>query len=432
MDVAIYGDCLESYVTAASLANMGNHVLLCDKAFRHPKLDLENLKENEPALRRMLDQAEQNGALQIVDSIVAAESATIHWFQAREENESELISLIAKVSGMTQGEQAFIVSSCHSIGFFRKVKEKLNTAASTDQSISLVSIPLMLREGVAVNDFEWPSLFLVGVEDEVYTIPAQVKTLIKPYMERAKKSMIVPAETAELIRSSMAVFLALRLAYMNEIAFLCESRGIDIEIVKEALANDPRIGSEYLSPGCGFGGHALVEELNNLQAAFSSNPNALSLLTAINIANNEAKDWVVRKLYTLFDGELSEKHIAIWGGAFKPGVSSILNSPVAHVVEHLHAQGCHLYLYDPLANHEIEIAFKHLEHVTVGNNVYDISENAHAIVLLTAWGQFYNPDFVKLKDSMRRALIVDGRNHLDSEYLQSLGYEYIGFGRKGS
>ena len=223
--------------------------------------------------------------------------------------------------------------------------------------------------------------------------------------------------------------LATRISYINDLAVVAEKLGIDIEHVRQGMAADNRIGESYLYPGAGFGGENFSHDILTLSNTVSDTGMKSQLLAQVWEINEQQKEILFRKLWNYFSGDLKGKTVAIWGAAFKENTARIQQSPIHAMLEALWAQGVTVQLHDPQALVEIEKVYGHRADLIYCTDQYQAAQNADALCLLTAWKQYWSPDYQRLLQQMQHPLILDGRNIYDPSYVKAQGFAYTGVGR---
>jgi UDPglucose 6-dehydrogenase len=216
---------------------------------------------------------------------------------------------------------------------------------------------------------------------------------------------------------------------MNEMASLAERSGVDIDVVRECVGSDPRIGLDYLYPGCGYGGRALSENVEKISAQLQLRSDDLGLLNVVTKINERQKDLLFRKIWNYFESNLNGKVIAVWGASFKPGSSSINGAPAVRLIESHLAQKGKIRVYDPLAKEALQSYFGNQLGLVIANSSREAIEGADVLAICTEWKEFWSPDFDLLKNSLIEKAIFDGRNILDPAQVKKRGLRYLGIGR---
>ncbi|MFW1857372.1 nucleotide sugar dehydrogenase [Acinetobacter defluvii] len=288
-------------------------------------------------------------------------------------------------------------------------------------------LPDVIQEGNAVQSFTALKHVIVGV-DQVET-QQLMGELLRPIFQSKHQFLFMPILDAEFTKLSISGMLATRISFMNDLAAVSEKLGIDISNVRQGLAADSRIGATYLSPGTGFGGENFSHDILTLSNTVSDTGIHSHLLEQVWNINEQQKEVLFRKLWNYYHSHLKGKTVAIWGASFKENTSSIQNAPIHVMLQALWAQGVRVQLHDPQALKEIENMYGARADLILCEDQYQAVENSDALCLMTAWAQYWSPDYVQLKQKMRHPLILDGRNIYDPIYVKAQGFAYQGVGR---
>ena len=305
-------------------------------------------------------------------------------------------------------------------------------------TFSVASNPEFLREGTAVEDFLHPDRIVIGVEDQ--GTEAQLREIYRPLVKQsiacpihhgncppkpAPRLVVTSINSAELIKHACNSFLAVKISYANLIADICENMGADVDEVMQAMGLDPRIGPQFLSPGLGFGGFCLPKDVQAFIRLGEKAGTDVSLLRDAECINKKRIDSFLAKarhaLWTLKD-----KRIGILGLAFKPGTDDIRFAPATELIRKLLQEHARIQAYDPQAIERMKTVFPALHYCA---DPHEAAENAEALMIVTEWPEFKNLDWERVKHSMLRPLILDGRNLLNGDVMAALGFEYQGVGK---
>lgn len=287
-------------------------------------------------------------------------------------------------------------------------------------------LPDIVQEGNAVKSFIDLAQLIVGVESDQTLI--RLKELFRPFFPLPSQWLVMPILDAELTKLSISGMLATRISYMNDLANVAETIGVDILNVKQGLAADRRIGGAYLSPGAGFGGENFSSDILMLSEEVGRRGVKSRLMDQVWEVNEDQKEVLFRHLWRYYESDLAGKKVAIWGASFKEETASIYNSPIHKMTRALEAQNVEISLFDPEAMPAVRSAYPHLG-IHYCEDKYQALEDADALIILTAWKEFFSPDYAKIKEKMAHPLILDGRNIFDPNYMQNLGFIYKGIGR---
>lgn len=425
MKLSVYGNTHFAWVTAAKLAEKGNLVTLCV----HPRESNNNNFDagREWLLPELLEEQKQVGRLKI--DMGCRGLGGVHLL-ADNYTESSLRAAIQPILASMKGDTVLLVLTPLPVGTLQRIQRDMDAiieGEGRNDRAYLAALPLFIREGTALADFERPQLFLLGSEDKA--VIDCVKDFMRPFMRQAHEVMVVPVAAAELIKFGINAMLATRVSFMNEMAALSEKIGVDIDLVRQGMAADPRVGSAYLDAGCGFGGPSFSGDLLSFARTIKEELDTEGLIETVLDINESQKEILFRKLWRFFRGDLAGKTVAVWGAAFKPGTSSVNNSVVHPLLQALWAQGCRTRVYDPLALDALQKVYPRQELLVLAESAVAAAEKADAIVLVTAWDEFWNPDFNELAAKMQRPVIFDGRNLYEPEQMQAYGFRYFGIGR---
>lgn len=288
-------------------------------------------------------------------------------------------------------------------------------------------LPDTIQEGNAIQSFIDLKQVIVGVDQsETQQI---IKELLRPFFQLKHQYLFMPFLDAEFTKLSISGMLATRISYMNDMAQVAEKLNIDIHNVKQGLASDSRIGASYLSAGVGFGGENFSHDILTLTGTVAGSGIKSQLLDQVWNINEQQKEILFRKLWNYYQGQLTGKVVAIWGASFKENTSSIENSPIHAMLAALWAQGAIVQLHDPQALERVANFYGGRTDLILCHDQYQAVENAHALCLLTAWKQYWSPDYSQLLQKMAHPLILDGRNMLDPDFVKAQGFAYQGVGR---
>jgi len=320
-----------------------------------------------------------------------------------------------------------ITKSTVPVGASEKIKAVINAAIQKRGEVvpfDVAANPEFLKEGAAVKDFMSPDRIVVGTDSP--QAKEVIETLYKPFLLNGFRMIHMDIASAEMTKYAANAMLATRISFMNDIANLCELVGANINYVRAGIGSDPRIGKKFLYAGVGYGGSCFPKDVKALIKVGEDHGYPLRLLQAVEVINDNQKRMIFNKISYHFDHQLRDKVFAIWGLSFKPDTDDIREAPSLILIEQLLAAGAKVRVHDPVA---MEEAKKRLgEMVTWCADVYETAEGADAIVLITEWREFRLPDWGKLKKTMKRAVMFDGRNIYDGIQLHKAGFLYFGIG----
>ncbi|PTQ89762.1 nucleotide sugar dehydrogenase [Agitococcus lubricus] len=428
MKICVHGDTLLAWVSAAKLAETGNNVVM-----RVDKANYTFEPAREPGLLPLLEQQQQAGRLQITALTEdLPRHINIHLIAldvVLEEIERLTAAILSNSDAKT--DILFLVLSTLPVGsldYLQDIANQKATHLDLRQRVHVVGLPVFGREGTALTDFAKPSMLLVSGDDSGMAV-RQTLELMRPFVRQATHVMVVPHTTAELIKLGINAMLATRISFINEMAALAEKLGVDIELVREGLAADPRIGGDYLQPGCGFGGPSFSDDLLSYAKTMKEELDTSGLIDAVLAINESQREILFRKIWRFFHGRLQGLNIAIWGAAFKAGTASLENSVVHPLLEALWAQDCKTTVYDPMAGVSLHEMYGQQPLLTIAESAASAVKHADALVIVTAWDEFWNPDFELLKQNLKQAVVFDGRNIYEPDFMLEQGFRYFAIGR---
>ena len=432
MKISVIGTGYVGLVTGTCLAETGNEVICVDidkdkvEKMRNgvvpiyePHLDVlfeRNIKANRLQFTTSLDEGLEHGGI-IFLALPTPED---------EDGSADLsyVLNVSKLIGEKIKEYKVIVDkSTVPVGTAKKVRETILENATCD--FDVISNPEFLREGYAVDDFLKPERIIIGSSSEKAT--KLMQKLYNPFVRSGNPIIIMDEKSAELTKYAANAFLATKITFMNEIANYCEKVGADVDKVRVGMGTDSRIGNRFLFPGIGYGGSCFPKDVKALQKAGKDKAYDFKILDAVIEVNEKQKTILLPKIENYFNGDLSNKKIAIWGLAFKPETDDVREAPAIYLMNKLLNKNAVLSVYDPEAMPNIEKQFGNT--LNYCNSMYEALEDADALVICTEWSVFRTPDFQKVKQLLKQDVIFDGRNLYDLEEVKREGISYISIGR---
>jgi UDPglucose 6-dehydrogenase len=309
------------------------------------------------------------------------------------------------------------------VGTGSKVEEILTKQGL--ENFDVVSNPEFLREGFAVEDFMKPDRIVIGTESK--RAIESMKMLYEPFVRQGNPILIMDRASAEVTKYAANSYLAMRITFMNELANFCEKVGANVDFVRRGMGTDTRIGKRFLFPGIGYGGSCFPKDVNALIKTAKDNQNELQVLTIVDKVNKEQKLVLVNKVQKHFNNNLKGKHIAVWGLAFKPNTDDMRDAPSIVIINKLLELGASITAYDPEA-HETAVYY-FTDKIEYAKDEYSALSNADALLILTEWNEFRNPDFELIRKSLKNPVIFDGRNVFDLHKMKELDFTYFSIGR---
>ena len=320
-------------------------------------------------------------------------------------------------------ETVVVIKSTVPVGTNARVRRIVGEAA---HPIHVVSNPEFLKEGDAVNDFLRPDRIVIGCDPEDNHAKKVMARLYHPVCLDRDRVVWMNAESAELTKYVANTMLAMRISFMNEIAGLCEKVGADVHDVRLGVGSDTRIGNKFLYAGPGYGGSCFPKDVTALMHTAREHALELEMAGATDRVNQRQKGVLLRKLKAHFDGDLRGKVVGVWGIAFKPRTDDLRESAALTLIGGLLAEGAQVRAHDPEAGTAARQIFG--DRIAVVDEAYAATEGADAVVLVTEWRQYQNPDFERLRTSMRGTVLIDGRNIWSRYDLKEQGFIYEGIG----
>jgi UDPglucose 6-dehydrogenase len=282
-----------------------------------------------------------------------------------------------------------------------------------------------LKEGAAIDDFTRPDRVVVGVRRP--EVAELLHALYAPFLRTEHPFLAMSPESSEMTKYVANAMLATKISFINEMAILSERMGADINDVRRGIGHDARIGFSFLFPGAGYGGSCFPKDVRALAAMAKSHNVLPRLLEAVDAVNEAQKRVLWDKLQRHFEGRLTGRAIAVWGLAFKPRTDDVREAPALAVIDNLLAAGATVRVHDPEAMPNVRNQYG--DKLTYCQRLYDTVEQADALVIVTEWNEFRNPDFAQMRQQMKQAIIFDGRNLYEPSHMTKLGFKYFPIGR---
>ena len=420
-------------VVGACLAETGNDVICADlDEDKVAALMRNEIPIYEPGLERLVVSNQAEGRLTLTTDVgKAVEQSDVVFIAVGtppgEDGSADLqhvLDVARTIGDHMNAPKVVITKSTVPVGTAAKVRDAI--AERTTEKFHVCSNPEFLKEGAAVSDFMKPDRVVVGVDSE--EAADVLRQLYDPFVRTGNPITVMDIASAELTKYAANAMLATRISFMNQIAELCERVGADVTLVRQGIGSDRRIGKAFLFPGPGYGGSCFPKDVRALIATAAENGMSLHILEAVETVNVEQKKKLGTKLKSLLDGKLEDAVVAVWGLAFKAETDDMRESPAIDLIEALLEGGATVKVHDPGAMETARGIFG--ERIEYSNRVYDAVEDADALVIVTEWLEYRNPDFRRIKSVMRRPIIVDGRNLYDPARMHELGFTYASIGRE--
>lgn len=431
MTIAFIGHGYVGLVTASVFAELGNTVWVIG----HTKEKIENLKKGmipiyEPDLeeivrrnlkaKRLLFTLEYGKAIPSSDVVFIAVGTPPK--KNGEADLSTVFEVAEKIGKHMDGYTVVATKSTVPVGTNKKIQNAIGKTKSQKATFDVSSVPEFLREGQAISDTLHPDRIVIGTDSK------QAQELLLELHEPIDGTFVLTnIETAEMIKYVANAFLATKISFANAIAKLSELAGADGLKVLEAVGLDKRVGSEFLSPGAGYGGSCFPKDVKALISIAKQFGYDFKLLKDVENINQEAMREIVHKTKKLLNGDLKNKTVGILGLSFKPNTDDMRDAPAIIVINALQKSGAAIKVYDPVAIENAKKIFK--KKVYFCSNSYEVAEEADIFIIMTEWNEFRHLDLSKIKKVMKKPIILDGRNIYDSQKVKRAGFVYQGVGR---
>ncbi len=439
MNISIIGTGYVGLVTGTCFADVGNQVLCVDKD--QSKIDhllAGQIPIYEPGLERLVKSSVAQDRLRFTTEIKrAVEHAEVIFIAVGtppdEDGSADLSHVldVARSIGQNLTEyRAVVTKSTVPVGTAAKVRTAIQEeldARGVELEFGVASNPEFLKEGAAIEDFMKPDRIVIGTDDD--RTVGLMRDLYAPFNRNHERLIVMDIPSAELTKYAANAMLATKISFMNELSNLAELLGADIELVRQGIGSDPRIGYHFIYPGCGYGGSCFPKDVQALHRTAQQQGYEAKILAAVEEVNHAQKSVLLSKIESRFGSDLSGMTFAIWGLAFKPNTDDMREAPSRVVIDGLLERGASVKAFDPVANSEADEIYHGRERVDLVDDLYDATQDSDALVIVTEWKAFQSPDFERLKSQMKNSVIFDGRNIYDPERLNELGFKYYGIGR---
>lgn len=439
MKVTIYGSGYVGLVTGACLAQVGNQILCVDiDTDKISKLCQGEVPIHEPGLAELIKQNLAAGRIQFTQS--AAEGVAHGLFQfiavgtpPDEDGSADLSHVISVANTIAENMRDYrviVTKSTVPVGTADLVKhaiDKKSRELSLTTQYDVVSNPEFLKEGAAIDDFMKPDRVVVGTDNP--RAGELMRTLYAPFNRNHDRVQVMDVRSAELTKYAANALLATKISFINELANLAERVGADIEQVRIGIGSDPRIGYHFIYPGCGYGGSCFPKDVQALQHIGAKANYDTTLIAAVDEVNQKQKEVLFNKIQQRFNDNLKGKTFALWGLAFKPNTDDMREASSRVLMQRLWDAGAKVRAYDPVAMDECKRIYGDRDDLVLCNNTDETLELADALVIVTEWTEFRSPDYDHIKSTLKQAIIFDGRNLYDPDFLKNQGIEYFAIGR---
>ncbi len=433
MKITVVGTGYVGLVVGACLAETGNDVVCADVDERKIGMLLENqIPIYEPGLEPLVERNQAQGRLSFTTDVPAAIASAEVVFNAvgtppDEDGSADLrhvLDVAETIGRHMKRELVVVTKSTVPVGTAAKVQDAV--AKHARYPFHMCSNPEFLKEGAAVDDFMKPDRVVLGVDsDHARSVMAE---LYAPFVRTGKPIIFMDIASAEMTKYAANAMLATRISFMNEIANLCEQVGADVDLVRKGIGSDARIGPSFLFPGPGYGGSCFPKDVKALVRTAREYGARLAVLDAVEDANERQKQRLYAKLCAALGGSVEGAHVAIWGLAFKPNTDDMREAPSLVLIDQLLCSGATATAHDPAAM--AEARHKLGDRIGYAETNYDALVGADALVVVTDWNEYRHPDFARIRATLRRPVVIDGRNLYNADKMRALGFVYHSIGRR--
>jgi UDPglucose 6-dehydrogenase len=440
MHIAVVGTGYVGLVVGACLAETGNDVVCCDiDAGKIARLNAGEIPIYEPGLEVLVERNLEEGRIHFTTEVGSAVAAAEVIFIAvgtppGEDGSADLKHVLAVAETIGKHmpadgpEKIVITKSTVPVGTAGKVRERIRRF--TSRPFHVCSNPEFLKEGAAVQDFMKPDRVVVGVDSEFAR--HKLSELYAPFVRTGNPVLFMDIASAEITKYAANAMLATRISFMNMIAGLCDAVGADVNSVRQGVGSDERIGPGFLFAGIGYGGSCFPKDVKALVHTLKECGVDASILDGVEQVNESQKSLLLERITERYGQDLGGRTFAVWGLSFKPETDDMREAPSLTVVRGLVERGARVLAHDPQAGHEAAHHFQDLLEagtMQLCEHNYECLDGADALLILTEWQPYRNPDFERIRQSLREAVVFDGRNLWNPERMRELDFHYSSVGR---
>jgi UDPglucose 6-dehydrogenase len=421
MQIGVYGSGYLGTVISACLADFGTPVTCCHSdSSRMVEMAQGNVPFYERNLQEVIRRSVRSGRLLYSTDMEAFARKAQVIFLAEDSSES-LGETAARIARLAPKPPILVIVTPAGVGTAARVEKQLQ---EENLKATLVSQPMFLTNGCAIEDFNWPDRLVLGTQSHDAVLA--LKQIFHPLVMRGVPVIVTNHETAELVREASTAFIATKISFINELAVLCEKVNADAVNLSLALGLDKKIAPRCLQPGAGMGGQFAQSDMESLVELAQQKGISLKVLSAARDVNSALAERLVEKISTMINS-VQNKNLGMLGLAFKPNTNSVAGSSAMQLTHSLLQKGARVHAYDPVAIPDAKLELN--GSVTYCDSAYSAAEGADALIVGTGWPEFRSLDFDKIKRLLKKPVIVDTKNLLDGSKLRSLGYKYAGIGR---
>jgi UDPglucose 6-dehydrogenase len=439
MRITVIGTGYVGLVTGTCFAEMGNQVYCVDII----EEKINNLKNNivdiyEPQLEDLVKSNQERGDLVFTTDLkYAIENSDLYFIAVGTPmaadgscNLEYVFNVARSIGEFMNHDCSVITKSTVPVGTSAEIGEIIQNELDKRNEtfkFNLISNPEFLKEGSAVQDCLRPNRIVIGAENEESF--RLMERLYESFVRNSYNYVLMNINSAEMTKYAANAMLATKISFMNELAGICDKTGVDINEVRKGIGTDQRIGFSFIYAGCGYGGSCFPKDVNALINIGKTNDCPTEILEAVNSINDKAKMYIPNKISGHFGDDLTGLTFAVWGLSFKPDTDDMREASSITIINSLLEKGAKIKAYDPKATNTAKVIFK--DTIQYFNNKLDVLKDSDALILITEWKEFRNPDFEFIKNELKNPLIFDGRNQYDKKYLNKLGFKYYQIGVDG-
>jgi UDPglucose 6-dehydrogenase len=439
MRITIFGSGYVGLVQAAVFADVGHQVICMDiDTARVEQLNKGDVPFFEPGLSDMVLQGVREGLLSFTsDAKTAVQSSEFLFIcvgtPAGDDGSADLQYVMSVADGIAEhmnGRKIIVNKSTVPVGTADAVTARITERLAEydhEYPFEVCSNPEFLKEGSAVADAKRPDRIIVGAKSTASI--DEFRRMYSAFNRNRDKLMFMDPRSAELTKLAANAMLATKISFMNEIANIAETVGADIELVRQGIGSDPRIGYQFIYPGAGYGGSCFPKDVRALKHLAHAEGCEASILTAVHDTNQRQKNKLAERVMACLGANLTGKTIAVWGLAFKPNTDDMREAPSRSLLENIWSCGGQVKAFDPEAMEACKAIYGERHDMTYVTSKDQALESADCLVICTEWKTFWSPDFEAIKTALAEPIIIDGRNLYDPNYLAKIGIKYYGIGR---
>ena len=433
MKLAVVGTGYVGLVSGTCFAETGHEVVCVDIDERKVQsLQQGKITIYEPGLQELFDRNVKAGRLSFTTSLEEGIEDAHAIFLALptppgEDGSADLsyiLGVARELASLIKSYTVIIDKSTVPVGTAQEIEDVLSVKLSPEK-FDVVSNPEFLREGAAVSDFLKPDRIVIGLKSD--RARSVMNELYLPFVRQGNPIYYMDQRSAEMTKYAANSYLATRISFMNEIANLCNVVGANVDQVRLGMGSDNRIGKRFLFAGVGYGGSCFPKDVQALKKTADENDYDFRILDAVMSVNKRQKEIAFEKLKDIYGDSLSSKKVGIWGLAFKPNTDDIREAPALSLINALLETGNTIYAFDPEAAENTRKVYG--DRIKIARNYLEVLNDIDALVIMTEWPVFRNPDFKMMQEKIRDKVVFDGRNLYDPKEMKKMGFQYFSIGR---